>query len=192
MSVVSEESATIVPAEALVSRPVPVAFAAFGFSALAFARYPFGAGAVIAAFMATVLVVLTVTDLERRVIPNRVVLPAAAIVLVARVAFFPGSSLEYIVAALAAAAVFLIPTLINPSLMGMGDVKLMFLLGAGLGWSVAGAIALAFLAVFPVALVIVIRGGLSARKATLPFGPFLAFGGIFLLLVPHLAGLGAG
>jgi prepilin signal peptidase PulO-like enzyme (type II secretory pathway) len=70
-------------------------------------------------------------------------------------------------------------------------VKLVVLLGAGLGWSVAGALALAFLSVFPVALAIVIRGGLSARKSTLPFGPFLALGGLFVLLVPHLAGLGA-
>ncbi|HWF51595.1 MAG TPA: A24 family peptidase [Solirubrobacteraceae bacterium] len=179
------------PPQALVSRPLPVALAALGFSALTFASYPFGAGAVIAALMATVLVILTVTDLERRVIPNRIVLPAAAIVLVARVAFFPDRALEFIVAALGVAFVFLIPSLINRSLMGMGDVKLMLLLGAGLGWSVAGALALAFLSLFPVALAVVIRGGLSARKTTLPFGPFLAFGGIFVLLVPHLAGLGA-
>lgn len=179
------------PAPALVSRPLPVALAAFGFSVLAFASYPLGAGALIAAVMATVLVILSVTDLERRVIPNRVVLPATAVVVLARVAFFPTHALEFIIAALGAGVVFLIPTLINRSLMGMGDVKLVVLLGAGLGWSVAGALALAFLSVFPVALAIVIRGGLSARKSTLPFGPFLALGGLFVLLVPHLAGLGA-
>jgi prepilin signal peptidase PulO-like enzyme (type II secretory pathway) len=180
------------PATPLVSRPVPVAVAALGFCALAFACYPFGAGAVIAAFMAAVLVVLTATDLERRVIPNRVVLPAAAIVLVARVAFFPGRWLEFILSALLAGLAFLIPNLINTSLMGMGDVKLAFLLGAGLGWSVGAALMLALLSVFPVALATVIRGGLSARKTALPFGPFLAFGGVFVLIVPHLAGFGAG
>jgi len=188
MEALSEDRATIAeaPPETLVSRPVPVAVAAFGFSALAFASYPLGAGAVIAAVVAAVLVILTVTDLERRVIPNRVVLPAAAVVLVLRLAFFPTHALEYIIAALAAAMVFLVPSLINRSLMGMGDVKLIFLLGAALGWSVAGALALAFLGVFPFALFTVIRGGLSARKTTLPFGPFLAFGGLFVLIVPHL------
>jgi prepilin signal peptidase PulO-like enzyme (type II secretory pathway) len=179
------------PAEPLVSHPVPVAVAAFGFAALAFACYPLGAGAVIAAFMAAVLVVLAATDLERRIIPNRVVLPATVIVLFARVVFFPDRGLEFIVAALASAAVFLIPSMINRSLMGMGDVKLVFLLGAGLGWGAAPAIMLAFIGVFPFALATVVRGGLAARKGTLPFAPFLAFGGLFVLIVPHLAGLGA-
>jgi prepilin signal peptidase PulO-like enzyme (type II secretory pathway) len=198
MSAISEDrdqamfAAPSTSSEALVSRPLPVAVAAFGFSALIFASYPFGPRAVIAAFMATVLVILTVTDLERRVIPNRVVVPAAALVLVADVAFFPGRALEFIIAGLGVGMVFLIPNLVSRSLMGMGDVKLVVLLGSGLGWSVAGAVALAFLSVFPVALAVVIRGGLSARKTTLPFGPFLAFGGLFVLIVPHLAGFGAG
>lgn len=184
-------AAAAASATPLVSRPVPVALAGLGFSALAFACHPFGAGAVIAAFMAAVLAVLAATDLERRVIPNRVVVPAAAIVLLGNLAFFPDRSLEFVVAAVAAGLVFLIPNLINRSLVGMGDVKLAFLLGAGLGWSVAPALMLASLSVFPIALAIVIRGGLSARKSTLPFGPFLAFGGLFVLVVPHLAGLGA-
>ena len=62
-------------------------------------------------------------------------MPAAAIVLVAQVAFFPATD-EFILAAIAAGVFFLIPNLMNPSLMGMGDVKLVVLLGAGLGWGV--------------------------------------------------------
>ena len=180
------------PAEPLVSRPVPVALVAFGFAALTFACYPFGAAAVIASFMAAVLVVLAATDLERRLIPNRVVLPAAGILLLARVIVTPDRGLEFIGAAMAGAVVFLIPSLVNRSLMGMGDVKLVFLLGAGLGWGVAAAITLAFIGVFPFALAAVVRGGLAARKQTLPFAPFLAFGGLFVLIVPHLSGLGIG
>jgi leader peptidase (prepilin peptidase)/N-methyltransferase len=90
--------------------------------------------------------------------------------------------------AIAVGIAFLIPNLINQSLMGMGDVKLMVLLGAGLGWGAVGAIMIGFLSVFPFALLALIRGGVAARKTTLPFGPFLAFGGLVVLIVPHLIG----
>lgn len=140
--------------------------------------------------MSPVLVVLAATDLERRIIPNRIVLPAAAIVLVANVAISPHQSPEFILAAMAVGIAFLIPNLINASLMGMGDVKLMVLLGTGLGWGAVGAIMIGFLGAFPFALLTLIRGGVAARKATLPFGPFLALGGLVILIVPHFTVLG--
>jgi leader peptidase (prepilin peptidase)/N-methyltransferase len=173
----------------LLRHPLPVAILATAFAVLAFATHTLGAGAVIAAVMAAVLIVVSATDLERRIIPNHIVLPATAFVLVVRVVFFPASSLEFILAAVVAGIAFLIPILINSSLMGMGDVKLVVLLGAGLGSGVVSAITIAFAALFPFALATLVRGGLAARKATLPFGPFLAFGGLVILFVPHLAGL---
>lgn len=174
----------------LLRHPLPVTLLALAVAVLAFTTYPAGAGAAIAAFLAAVLVVLAATDLERRIIPNRVVLPATAIVLIASLVVFPGRALAFVLGAVAAALAFLIPNLISSSLMGMGDVKLALLLGAGLGWGVVGAVAVASITVFPVALAMIIRGGLAARKATLPFGPFLALGGLVILIVPHLAGLG--
>jgi leader peptidase (prepilin peptidase)/N-methyltransferase len=165
-----------------------VALIASVLALLAFVSAPTVAEAFIGAFVAFVLVVLAATDLERRIIPNRVVLPAAAIVLVANIATSPEHSPEFILAAVAVGIAFLIPNLISASLMGMGDVKLMMLLGAGLGWGAVGAIMIGFLSVFPFALAALIRGGISARKATLPFGPFLAFGGLLVLIGPHLAG----
>jgi prepilin signal peptidase PulO-like enzyme (type II secretory pathway) len=72
----------------------------------------------------------------------------------------------------------------------MGDVKLAALLGAALGWAVVPALALAFISVFPFALWTVVRGGIAARKSTLPFAPFMAFGGLAILIVPRLVGLG--
>jgi leader peptidase (prepilin peptidase)/N-methyltransferase len=144
---------------------------------------------VTSAFLTSVLLVLAATDLERMVIPNRVVLPAALVVLIGRVAADSGHTLAYVLAGVGAGLVFLIPNLISRSLLGLGDVKLALLLGIGLGFSVVGAVAIAFLAVFPVALGIVIRGGLAARKTAIPFGPFLAFGGILMLVFPGLLGL---
>jgi prepilin signal peptidase PulO-like enzyme (type II secretory pathway) len=49
---------------------------------------------------------------------------------------------------------------------------------------------IAFLSLFPMALATLLRGGLSARKIALPFGPFLALGALLVLIVPSLAGFG--
>ena len=172
----------------LLAHPLPVAVAAAAFAALAFGAATSAGEAILAAFMAAVLVVLAATDLERRIIPNRVVLPAAVIALVVNAAIAPDRAPHIILAAIALGIAFLIPNLINQSLMGMGDVKLIVLLGAGLGWGAVGAVMIGFLSVFPFALLALIRGGVGARKSTLPFGPFLAFGGLVILIVPHLIG----
>jgi leader peptidase (prepilin peptidase)/N-methyltransferase len=65
----------------------------------------------------------------------------------------------------------------------MGDVKLAFLLGAGLGWHVFGGLVWAMIAVFVMSVAILARRGLAARKDTVPFGPFLAFGAMVALLL---------
>jgi prepilin signal peptidase PulO-like enzyme (type II secretory pathway) len=158
-------------------------------AALTLAAHLPHAFALVAALMAVVLVVVTATDLERRTIPNRVVLPATAIVLCAQIAISPVRAGHWIVFSCAAAGFFLVPSLINRSLVGMGDAKLALLLGAGLGWGVVTALVLAFAAVFPVALFKVIRGGWQARKSSLPFGPFLAFGALVVLIAPLLQGI---
>jgi leader peptidase (prepilin peptidase)/N-methyltransferase len=174
----------------MLRHPAAVALIASAFAALAFVSAPTTSEAVIGAFMAAVLMVVAATDLERRIIPNRIVLPAAGVVLVVNLTTSPARAPEFILAAIAVSIVFLIPSLINPSLMGMGDIKLMMLLGAGLGWGAVGAIMIAFVATFPFALATLIRRGAAARRASLPFGPFLALGGLVILIVPHLLGLG--
>ena len=137
--------------------------------------------AALAAFFASVLVVLARIDLRERILPNRIVLPATAIVLGAQIALEPARALEPVVAALVAAVVLLLPLVFYPAGMGMGDVKLGLLLGAGVGGSVLFAIALAFILVFPVALFVLVRRGRSARGTAIPFGPFLAAGALIVL-----------
>jgi len=157
-------------------------------AALAFATLPLDR-AVVAAFAGSTLVVLSAIDIERGIIPNRIVLPAAAIVLVARLALFPGEASERLLAALLAALALMILQLVGRSWMGMGDVKLALLLGATLGWGVVGAVVIGFLCTFPVAVGVLIRGGLAARKTTIPLGPFLALGALIVLFGPHLSDL---
>jgi leader peptidase (prepilin peptidase)/N-methyltransferase len=161
---------------------------AAAFAGLAFASYPLGAGAAIAAFLAAVLVTIAAIDFQTRRIPNRVVVPAAATVLIADLAFRPARIPELLLAALVAGGLLLIPNLISSSWMGMGDVKLAVLVGLVLGWTVIDALLIAFIAVLPVALVMMVRGGTAARKAALPFGPFIAFGALVVLIVPGVGG----
>lgn len=170
----------------LLSHRAATTLGAVAAAAIAFASYPTVARSTLAAFFAAVLVVLAAIDIERRIIPNRIVLPATAIVLIAHIAIEPGRALELIVAPLAAATFLFLPNLLNPSAMGMGDVKLALLLGVGLGWGVVGALLIGFLSTIPFALAMVSRAGRDALKTALPMGPFLAFGGLVVLIVPRL------
>ena len=84
-----------------------------------------------ASFFCVVLVVLSAIDLEHRIVPNRIVLPAALVVLVAQTALHP--SPEWTLGALGASGFLFVAALAYPAGMGMGDVKLALLLGAMLG-----------------------------------------------------------
>ena len=129
------------------------------------------------------LVLLAVIDLDRRLIPDAIVLPALAAVLILQIAFYPHHTLEWVLATLGAALFFFIPMLIYPAGMGMGDVKLAALLGAALGRSVAAAIILALLAGGAFALIVLAREGLGARRKAIAFGPFLALGGLVVFFL---------
>ena len=154
-----------------------------GFIAVALlGRYGFNAHGFVYAFLAVVLVLVSAIDLERRIIPNRIVLPALAVVLITQLAFYPEHALEWILAAVGAGVFFLIPLLVYPSGLGLGDVKLAMLLGAALGMDVMGALLIGLLAGAAAAIVILVREGFAGRKTAIAFGPFLAFGALFSLL----------
>jgi leader peptidase (prepilin peptidase)/N-methyltransferase len=148
-----------------------------------FARFGLGGEGAVAACFAAVLVVLAAIDLERRIIPNRIVVPAATLILIAQIGLNPDRALEWTAAALGAALFLLLPLLVYPNGMGMGDVKLALLLGVGLGWAIVPALVIGLLAAFVVALAVLVRGGLAARKTALPFGPFLALGALVALFL---------
>ena len=135
----------------------------------------------LAAGVLCVLGVLAVIDFDFRLLPNRIVLPAIAAVLAWQLAFFPERFAEAALAAVGAAAFLLLPSLFRRGAIGMGDVKLAALLGAALGAPVALALAVGSVAAWPAALALVVRGA-SVRGATIPFGPFLAFGAAVVLL----------
>ena len=132
--------------------------------------------AIVNALGCAVLVAITVTDLERRIIPNRIVLPALVAALVVQTVREP--SVEWVVAAVAAGGAFLLLAVVYPAGLGMGDVKLVAFMGAWLGRDVAVALfAGSLLGLLP-ALLALLRPGGRGRKETLPYGPFLAAGGV--------------
>jgi leader peptidase (prepilin peptidase)/N-methyltransferase len=154
-----------------------------GFLAVAMlVHFGLGSQGFIAAGLAAVLAVLSAIDLEFKVLPNRIVLPAAGVALVAQTLLVEQSS-EWLVAGGAAAAIALLPAVIKPGSLGMGDVKLALLLGFVLGWDVVSALMLGSLAAFPVALWILWTQGTGARKQAIPFGPFMAIGAVLALLL---------
>jgi leader peptidase (prepilin peptidase) / N-methyltransferase len=149
----------------------------------ALGRYGLSAAGLIAAFTCGVLVVLSVIDIESHRLPNRIVLPSAAIVLVARLASEPEHWQAWLFAGLGAFALFLVFALIYPAGLGMGDVKLALLLGFALGGAVMPALLVGTLAGAAAGVVLLVRHGAKARRRALPFGPFLAFGAIAILLI---------
>jgi leader peptidase (prepilin peptidase)/N-methyltransferase len=141
----------------------------------------FGATAytVLASFFVIVLVTLAAADLRYRLVPNRIVLPAAAIVLVAHTAIDP--SAEWLLGALGASLFLLVAALAYPKGLGMGDVKLALLLGAMLGRDVALALMIGFVAALVPSVVLFFRHGSRARKMAIPLVPFLALGAVVAL-----------
>jgi leader peptidase (prepilin peptidase) / N-methyltransferase len=137
----------------------------------------------VSAVFAGVLVVLAAIDIERRIVPNRIVLPATAIVLLAQMFVHPDQRLEHVVATLGAGAFLLLPLLVYPAGMGLGDVKLALLLGAGLGAGVVMAFVVGLLAGFVAAAFLLVTRGSAARKMAIPFVPFLALGGLVALFL---------
>jgi len=135
----------------------------------------------VAVFFVAVLVVVSVVDLKRRIIPNRIVLPATAVVLAARTIVHP--SVVWIVAGAGAAAFLLAAAIARPGGMGMGDVKLALLLGVAVGRTVPLALLVALLAAVVPSLVLLGRHGRAGRTMGIPFAPFLALGGVVALLV---------
>jgi leader peptidase (prepilin peptidase) / N-methyltransferase len=126
----------------------------------------------------TMLAAVTLTDLERRVIPNAVLIVGAVVAIAIAAPTDPDSLPERAIAAAAAGGFLLLAALAYPGGMGMGDVKLGAVMGLYLGRAVAPALLAGFAAGAVVGLALMLRHGPGARKRAVPFGPFLALGGV--------------
>jgi leader peptidase (prepilin peptidase) / N-methyltransferase len=141
------------------------------------------AEAAVAAFFCAVLVAVSAIDVEHRIIPNRIVLPATVVVLLANTA--RDLTPEWLVAGVAASGFLFAAALIYPAGMGMGDVKLALLMGVALGQTVSVALMVGMVAALVPGIVLFARHGTKARKMGIPFGPFLALGSVVALFWGH-------
>ena len=167
-----------------VSRKVPAPALVVGacLASVALVRLGVTADGLLAAWMLVVLAALAGIDLRARVLPNRIIGPAMIAAPAWRLAFAPGQVVESLLAAVAVGAFLFVTCLLSPGALGMGDIKLAALLGLVLGTHVVAALTIGFIAVLPVALVVLIAGGAGARRTAIPFGPFIGFGAAVVLL----------
>jgi leader peptidase (prepilin peptidase) / N-methyltransferase len=134
--------------------------------------------------LVAILVPVALIDLDHRVIPNKITAPAAIAALAIGVVLKPSAVPEQLIAGAAAGAFLFVFVLAYPRGMGMGDVKLAAVLGLFLGREVGVAILAGVLAGTLVGGAIMARVGVAkGRKTAVPFGPFLALGGVVALLV---------
>ena len=131
---------------------------------------------------AAMLIAVAGIDLEHRIIPNKVMLPSAVFAAATAIALRPDDLVELGVAGAGAFLFFLLAALAYPAGMGMGDVKLAGVMGLFLGTAVIPALFIAFLSGTVVGVAVMARHGASGRKKGVPFGPFLALGGLVGLL----------
>ena len=157
--------------EALTAALAVACVAVFGLTAYAALAFGFCA----------VLVTLSVIDARLRTVPDRIVLPAAAVTLVAHTLIDP--SPEWALAAVGASGFLFLAALAYPKGLGLGDVKLAVLLGAMLGATVTVGLMVGLLAALVPAVVLIARHGRAARKMGLPLVPFLSFGGVVALFL---------
>jgi leader peptidase (prepilin peptidase)/N-methyltransferase len=131
----------------------------------------------------TMLAAITLTDLEQRIIPNKILLAGAVLCLAIAAPTDPSGLPERVAAAAIAGGLLFLVVLAYPKGMGLGDVKLTATMGLFLGWAVAPAILVALFTGSVVGLALIARHGAAARKMAIPFGPFLALGGVVGMLV---------
>lgn len=128
--------------------------------------------------LVTALVPITAIDLEHRRIPNKITGPAAIALIVAGTALDLSGQPERLMWAAIVALPFFALALIMSRSMGLGDAKLMGVMGLALGRAVVPALFIAFLVGTIVGVGIMAKHGARSRKTAIPFGPFLALGAI--------------
>jgi leader peptidase (prepilin peptidase) / N-methyltransferase len=125
------------------------------------------------------LVTISNSDLDMRVIPNAVLFCSLLAGLIAMSLAYPDEWVTWAASAAIAFGVFFLIALVYPRGMGMGDVKLAGVMGLYLGRAVAPSLLFAFAAGALVGVAVMARAGVEdGRKTAIPFGPFMAAGGI--------------
>jgi prepilin signal peptidase PulO-like enzyme (type II secretory pathway) len=157
---------------------VVAAAAALALVVASFAQFGLHGKALVGVVLCPALLLLAAIDMKHRLLPNAIILPASLAIGLIIAAYAPGSFLTHLAAGAALGGFFFLFGTIFAGSLGMGDAKLGFLLGLALGKQTFGAMLVAFTGLLVAALYVLATRGASARKDAIPFGPFLALGGI--------------
>jgi leader peptidase (prepilin peptidase) / N-methyltransferase len=135
------------------------------------------------ALLLTALVVpASVIDLRHRIIPDLINKPGAVAVYMTAVVAQPDRWAELLIGGVVAFLFLGAAWLVYPAGMGKGDVKMVLMLGLGLGKYVSVALFSAFALSTVWSAGLLVSKGLGGRKSTFPFGPFLALGALVALM----------
>jgi len=144
-----------------------------------------------AVLMLVVLLAVAVVDIQRQIIPNRIILPSLiAAPLLAVVAGLAGRQgmpivgtvgyLEMVIGFILGGGLLLLIALVRPGGMGGGDIKLAAFMGIFLGRYVLIALFIGFL-LGSLAGIIAMAFFHKSRKDLLPFGPYLSLGAMLTI-----------
>ncbi len=139
--------------------------------------------ALVGAVLCPVLILLAAIDMRHRLLPNEIVLSSALLMALIVAATNPAGFFEHLEAGLALFGFLFLFAGVFKGGLGMGDAKLGLLLGLALGSRTFSAMMVAFVGLFLAALWIIATQGLAARKKAIPFGPFIALGGILAFFI---------
>jgi len=162
---------------------VLVAVAGAALVVASFGRFGLSGKGLLGAVFCPTLVLLAAIDAKHKLLPNAIVLPATLVVGVIVAASMPGDFLWHLAAGAALGGFFFVFGTIFAGSLGMGDAKLGFMLGLALGVQTFEAALIACAGLLVAALYVLATRGVSARKDAIPFGPFLALGGILAFLL---------
>jgi leader peptidase (prepilin peptidase) / N-methyltransferase len=152
------------------------------YALVTWARWDDASGIALGIVLVTILIPIALIDFEHRIIPNRITGPAAVVAIVIGIVLDMDFVAEQLIAGAAAGGFFLLAAIAYPRGMGMGDVKLAGVMGLYLGRGVGLAVLVGLVAGVIVGAAIIARvGAKEGRKTAVPFGPFLALGGVIAI-----------
>ena len=144
-------------------------------------RYGLGWPLLVYAALFSALVVITFIDLDHQIIPDRITLPGMGLGLIAAGFLLPHGFVNGLTGLLLGGGLFYLIAVISNGGMGGGDIKMIAMVGAFLGWqAVLLTILVGATAGSVVGLVLMVSQGKS-RKTPVPFGPFLSLGTVIFL-----------
>ena len=146
--------------------------------ALAYIRFGLSDDLVVASVLSAALIVITGIDVKHQIIPDMVTLPGIPLGFLANLLTARVTWHDSLLGIVIGGGTFLVIIFASKGGMGGGDMKLGAMLGAFLGWQVTLMSLLIAVLVGVTVAVTLLATKARGRKDPVPFGPFLAVGGL--------------